>query len=183
MGRAEAVLGGAEEGGARSFARRVAGVVRLEPDAWNEIVGDRDRAVLGQAALVAGAAAAANAVAAGSTGPSLVALESLASWLLLAGALWGAANGLGHRLGIGTALGVVGFAKAPLVLVALTAIPVVPLQAAIRLVALALFFAALVAGTRQALRVETMRAMFVWATAGLGTLFLVTLAMVLLSSA
>jgi len=94
--------------------------------------------------------------------------------------LWAAANGLRHRLALGAALRLVGFAMAPLALIALAAIPIAHIQAAVRLLALALFFAALVAGTRQALRVETTRAALVCALAGLG-LFLLTLAVVALT--
>jgi hypothetical protein len=181
MSQAQVVFGAAEGGASRSFAARVAGAVRMEPAAWDEIA--RDGGALGQAALVALAAAAAGSLAAGSTGSTTAAvgslLGSLVSWLLVAGLLWAAANGLGHRLGLGTALRVVGFATAPLALIVLAAIPSVPVQTLVRLVALTLFFAALVAGMRQALRVETMRAALVCATAGLALLFLTMFAVVL----
>lgn len=171
-GRAGAVLAETGAGEARSLVRRAVGAARLDPSTWAGIAADP---VPGQAALVVAAAAAANALAAGGASAPLAALGSLASWLLIAAALWAAANGLGHRLGIATALRLVGFAMAPLALLVLAAIPVAPVQAAVRLVALALFLAALLAGTRQALRVETMRATLVCATAGLGLVFLAML--------
>ncbi|HSJ96842.1 MAG TPA: YIP1 family protein [Myxococcota bacterium] len=184
MSHAEAVFGAGAES-SRSFAERVRGAVRLEPEAWEEIA--RDGGALGQAAVVVLVAAAAGALAAASAGSATAAagsaLGSFGSWLAISVLLWAAASALRHRLQLGTALRVVGFAMAPLALNALAAIPAVPVQTVVRLLALALFFAALVAGTRQALRVETLRATLVCATAGLGLLFLAMLAVTLTAPA
>lgn len=169
MGQAEAAFGIGETGAVRPFLRRVIGAARLDPEAWEEIAGGA--VGLGQAALVTLGAAAAGSFAAATVSPDAAlesALSTFASWLLIAALLWVAANVLGHRLGPGLALRVVGFATAPLGLLLLAAFPVAHVQVVVRLVALALFLAALVAGTRQALRVDTMRAAFVCATAGLG---------------
>jgi hypothetical protein len=168
----------------RGFGQRVLGAVRLEPHAWDEVVADAG--ALGQAALVVAAAAAAAAFAAGSHEGRAAALESglgsLVSWLGFSGLLWAVANWFRHPLGFGAALRVVGFAMAPLVLVVLAAIPVDVVQGVVRLVAFALFLGALVAGTRQALRVETARAALVCLTAGLALVFLMLLVLVLESS-
>lgn len=169
MRQAEVAFGVDETGAARSFLRRALGAARLDPAAWDEIAGGA--AGVGQTALVALGAAAAASFAAGTVSPAAAvesAVSTLVSWLLIAALLWLAANGLGHGLGAALALRIVGFAMAPLALLFLAAIPVAHVQVVVRLVALALFLAALVAGTRQALRVETTRAAFVCATAGLG---------------
>jgi hypothetical protein len=177
MSHAEVVFAAGSASTRRSFGERVLGAVRLEPGAWDEIA--RDPGALGQALAVVAAAALASALSAAAAGPASAALSSglgsLASWLAITGLVWAAANVLGHRLGVVTALRVVGFAMAPLALVVLAAIPVVPVQMVVRLIALALFFAALVAGMRQTLRVETLRATLVCALAGLALLFLVML--------
>jgi hypothetical protein len=175
MGHAEAVFGADAAAEPRSFARRVVGAVRLEPETWDEITSDGG--TLGQAGMVVLLAAAAGGlVAAALEGGSRAVVESclatLATWPLVAGLLWAAANVAAHRLALGTALRLVGFAMAPLTLIGLAAIPIAPLQAVVRLLALALFFAALVAGTRQALRIDTMRAALLCALAGGGLFFL-----------
>jgi hypothetical protein len=180
MSQAEATFGAGEAGGARGFGQRVLGAVRLEPGAWHEIA--TEPGALGQAVLVVAAAAVAGAAVAAGEG-RMAAVEScvasLGFWLGFAGLLWAVANWFRHPLGLGAALRVVGFAMAPLLLVVLAAIPVEVVQSVVRLVAFALFLGALVAGTRQALRVETARAALVCVTAGLALVFLVTLAVAL----
>lgn len=182
MGHAEAVFG-TEAGSARPLGRRVGRAVRLEPEAWNEIA--RDPRALRQAALVAAGAAAASAlVATASEGATLaVALafaSTLVTWPLVATVIWLIAIGMRHRIGFASALRVVGFAMAPLALLVLAAIPLAPLQAVVRLLAWALFFAALVAGTREAARVDTMRAALMCTLAGV-VLFLLAVGAVLVS--
>lgn len=185
MGHAEAVFG-TEAAPSRRLARRVLGAVRLEPQAWEEIA--HDGGALGQAGLVAlGAALASGAAAAASEGLTRQIVEgglsTIASWPLVAACLWAAARLLQHPLRFATALRLVGFAMAPLALIALAAIPVPHLQAVVRLLALALFFAALVAGTRQALRIETKRATLVCAFAGVALFFVVLVAVAFSMSA
>lgn len=173
MRQAEAAFRIGEAGSARPFLRRVIGAARLDPEAWEEIASGA--AGLGQAALVALAAAAASSFAAATVSPDAAresAVSTFASWLLVAALLWSAANVLGHRMRPALALRVVGFAMAPFALLFLAAIPVASVQGAVRLLAVALFLAALVAGTRQALRVETMRASLVCGLAGLGYVLL-----------
>jgi len=182
MGHAEAVFG-TEAVGTRPLARRVARAVRLEPDAWQEIA--RDSGALRQAALVAVGAAAASAleVAASKGGSLALALPfaaTLVTWPLVAALIWLIANGLRRRLGFASALRVVGFAMAPFALLVLAAIPIPPLQAVVRLVAWALFFAALVAGTREAARMDTARAALVCTLVAV-ILFLLAVGAVLVS--
>ena len=168
----------------RSFGQRVVGAVRLQAGPWNEIVADP--AALRQAALVVLGAALAGAFAARATGSTTTALQSvvstLSTWPLFSLFLWALANWFGHRLRIATAFTVVGFAMAPLALLALAAAPLAPLQMLARLLALALFFAALVGGTRQALRVDSTRAAYLCLMVGLLTIFLSMLLLFFLAS-
>lgn len=184
VGRVEAAFGAAG-GEGLSFAARVVGAVRLDPAAWDEIACERG--ALAQAALVVLLAAGASVTAAAHIAGPGAALESaigsLASWPLIAGLLAGAARVLGHRLPFGTGLRLVGFAMAPLVLIGLAALRIDYVEAVVRMVALALFFAGLVAGTRQALGVETMRAALVCAGAGLGLVLMTMVAVALSVSA
>jgi hypothetical protein len=180
MGQAEAAFGVGEAGATTGFGARLLGAVRLDPDVWDEIAADTG--ALGQAGLVVAAAAAASYVASGPGVRSTVlatVLGSLVSWLGLSGLLWAVANWFRHRLGIGAALRVVGFAMAPLVGLALAAIPVDVVQGVVRLVTFALFLGALVVGTRQALGVETARAGLVCFTAALAGAFAIALVLAL----
>jgi hypothetical protein len=157
----------------RSFPQRLLGAVRLDPAAWDEIV--RDPKALAQAAAVALVAALAAGVASGVGHTTATGVQggvgTLVTCSLLGLVLWAIANWFRHPVGLGTAFRVVGFAMAPLALVALAAIPVALLQTLVRLVAVALFFAALVVGTRQALQVETARAAFVCLVVGMILIF------------
>jgi hypothetical protein len=168
----------------RSFAQRVVGAVRLQAGPWNEIVADAG--AFRQAALVVLGAALAGAFAARANASTTAALQSavstLSTWPLFSLFLWALANWFGHPLRIATAFAVVGFAMAPLALLALAAAPLAPLQMVVRLLALALFFAALVGGTRQALRVDSMRAAYLCLLVGLLTIFLSMLLLFLVAS-
>ena len=169
-------LGASQHESQSSFWQRVLGAVRLEPGAWQEILDDA--ASGGQAAVVVASAALAAGSAAflGLEGTLvaaiLSALSTFSTWLILALLLWGLAHWFRHSMRAGEALRIVGFSMAPLSLLVLVAIPVAPVQLVVRLLAFSLFFAALVGGTRQALRVETTRAAFVCAMTGLVTIFL-----------
>lgn len=168
----------------RTRLRRVLGAVRLDAEVWDEIVGDP--AALGQASVVVVGAALASAFAARASGTTsaalLGALSTAAIWPIFTGLLWALAHVLGHPLRAGAALRIVGFSMAPLSLVALAAVPLAPFQMLVRLLALSLFFAALVSGTRQALRIDTMRAAFVCFLVLLSALFLSMLLVLLLAS-
>lgn len=181
MGQVEAAFGVEEAGSGTRFGERLVGAVRLDPRAWDEIAADAS--ALGQAALVAVAAAAALGVAASHAGrPAAVGsgLVGLVLWLGLSGLVWAVANWFRHPLGLGAALRVVGFAMAPLVGLVLAAIPIDVVQGVVRLVTFALFLGALLVGTRQALRVGMARAGLVCLTAALtgafGILLLLALA-------
>lgn len=166
-------LGSADPAASRSFLQRLLGAVRLEPAAWDEIVGNPG--ALGQAAIVALLASLAAGFAAGvgrTTATGLQgAIGTLLTWPMFGVVLWALANWFRHPLALGPAFRVVGFAMAPLALVVLAAIPIALLQTVVRLLAVALFFAALVVGTRQALRVETARAAFVCLLVGMILVF------------
>lgn len=169
-----------------SLGQRVVGAVRLEPAAWQEILDDA--AGVRQAAAIVASAALASMVAErlgfeGTYGTALRAgLSTFSSWLILSLLLWGLSNWFRHPLHAGAAFRIVGFSMAPLALMVLAAIPAAPVQLVVRLLALSLFFAALVAGTRQAVHVETTRAVFVCAMTGLVTIFLSMVLLLLASS-
>jgi hypothetical protein len=158
----------------RSFMQRLGGAVRLDPGAFDEIAAEPS--ALLQAATVVLAAAAARAVAvsgiATSTDAALNGLRVLILWPAASMVLWGVAKWFGHRAGFGPLLRVVGFAMAPLALAVFQAVPLPTLVIIVSLLATALFFAALVIGVRQALRIDTGRAAFVCLATGLTLFFL-----------
>ena len=170
-----------EPGSERSFGQRLLGAVRLDPAAWDEIAADPG--ALGQAAAIVVGTTLASAFASGAGSTTAAAIQgavgTFVTWPVFAVLLWAIANWFRHPLRAGVAFRLVGFAMAPLALVALTAVPLAPLQMVVRLLALALFFAALVIGCRQALRVETMRAAFVCLMVGIVTVFLSMLLLML----
>lgn len=166
-------LGSAVPAASRSFLQRLLGGVRLDPAAWDEIAGDPG--ALGQAAIVALLAALAGGAANGAGGTTAATVQgavwTLVFWPAFGVVLWAIANWFRHPLALGSAFRIVGFAMAPLALVVLAAIPVPLLPTLVRLLTVALFFAALVVGTRQALRVETARAAFVCLVVGMILIF------------
>lgn len=184
MGPAEALFG-SEAPPSRRFLERVLGAVRLEPAAWEDIA--RDAGALGQAGIVVLGATLASSLIDAADKATLrdiakSGLAMLALWPMVAASSWAAARMLGHPFRFATSLRLVGFAMAPLALNGLAAIPVPHFQAVVRLLAWALFFAALVAAMRQALRIETMRAALVCTLAGLTLLFVVLTAVAAFSA-
>jgi hypothetical protein len=187
MGHAEAIFG-TEAASTRPLVRRVIRAVRLEPQAWSEIA--REPSALRQAAVVAIGASLPSALVAASKGDSSAAAAAFASllafastlltWPLVAAVIWLIANGMRRRVDFAGALRVVGFAMAPLALLVLGAIPLAPVQAVVSLLAWALFFAALVAGTREAAHIDTMRAALVCTLAAV-VLFLLAVGAVLVA--
>jgi hypothetical protein len=140
--------------GARSFVQRALGAARLDSAAYDEI-GQSPNA-LGQAAAVVALAAVARAFASAQLGTTVGALFGavtiVSAWLLGATLIW---IGSRQQAPYSLLLRTVGFAMAPLILVVLDVVPVAPVRYAVDLLATALFVAALVVGTRQALRTST----------------------------
>jgi hypothetical protein len=146
----------------RSFAERVIGALRLDAGIYDEI--EHDPNALGQAAGVVALAALAAAIGSagqiGVGGAVLLVLGSLLGWALstafvwLVGVYW-----LKHSSDYQELLRTLGFASAPQILLLLNAIPVIGflLALAARLWGLA----AWVVAVRQALDVETGRAVLV----------------------
>jgi hypothetical protein len=160
-----------EAPGGRSFLQRLFGAVRLDGAAYDEIA--QSPSALGQAAVVALAAAAAKVlvqIAHGTASSTLVSGASIFSfWPIGAALLW---IGCGQRVPYTRLLRIVGFAMAPLLLAALDLIPITPVRVGAGLLATALFLAALVIGTRQALRTTTGSAALLCAPLAVMTIFL-----------
>ena len=139
---------------ARSFAERAVGALRLDGATYEEIA--RSPNGVGQAAAVVALAAAASTFGSPERTTTLVAvfgaLAIASAWLIGAGLIWiGSRQQVPYSMLVRT----VGFAMAPLSLVALEMVPLAPVRYAVALVSTALFVAALAVGTRQALRVST----------------------------
>jgi hypothetical protein len=155
--------GGAPAAAGRSFVERFVGALRLDGSVYEEVASDRG--ALAQAAGVAAAAAVARAIGVFSTTTSgaavLGALSVFAFWPLAAFLVWTVGNLLKNPGEFGRVLRVVGFAMAPLILVAMILVPNEWFRGAVLLVTYALLFGSLVVGVRQALRIDTRRAAFV----------------------
>lgn len=147
----------------RSFAERFVGALRLDGSVYEEVANDPGALV--QAAGVAAAAAVARAVgvfSATTSGEAVFgALSVFAFWPLAAFLVWAAGALLKSPGDFGRVLRVVGFAMAPLILVALILVPNEWFRGGILLITYALLFGALVVGVRQALRIDSGRAAFV----------------------
>jgi hypothetical protein len=147
----------------RSFAQRFVGALRLDGSVYEEVANDAG--AIGQAAGVAVAAAVARVIGVYSATTSGEAVfggvSVLAFWPVAAFLVWAVGNLLKSPADLGRVLRVVGFAMAPLILVALLLVPNDWFRAGVLLVTYALLFAAFVVGMRQALRVDSGRAAFV----------------------
>jgi hypothetical protein len=160
--------------GMRSFAQRFVGAFRLDGSVFEEVASDPG--ALGQAAGVAAIAAIANGAANVPTQASAQVIVNaalvFAMWPILALLIWVAGRFLNDGGELGRVFRAVGFAMAPMALVAIGIAPIKWVAIAGSLVALALYFGALVVSVRPALRVDTGRSAFVCVVAGLGFVFL-----------
>ena len=147
----------------RSFVERFVGAFRLDGSVYEEVASDPG--ALAQAAGVVACAAAARVVgvlSATTSGAAVLgALSVFAFWPIATLLVWTVGNLMKSPGDFGRVLRVVGFAMAPLVLVALNLVPNQLFDSAILLITCALLFAALVVGVRQALRIDSGRAAFV----------------------
>jgi len=136
-----------------TFGQRMLGAARLDGATFDEIA--RSPNALGQAAAVVALAAVASSFASPERTTTLTAvfgaLAIASAWLLGAGLLWVGAR---QQVPYAMLLRTVGFAMTPLTLVVLEVVPLGPGRYVVALLSTALFVAALVVGTRQALRVS-----------------------------
>ena len=144
----------------RSFVERLTGALRLDAATFDEI--EHDRSALGQAAVVVvlgGIAAAIGSIGSGSSAIGAV-LGSLVGWAISAGFIWlVGVYFMKHSSDYPELLRTLGFASAPQLLLVLCGIPL--LGGLIALVALLWGLAAWVVAVRQALDVDTGRAVLV----------------------
>jgi hypothetical protein len=165
---------GSPAAGARSFAERFVGALRLDGSVYEEVASDPN--AIGQAAGVAAIAAIANSVVSASLEASgqafLNALVVFAMWPVLALLAWGAGWLLKVSGDLGRVLRATGYAMAPMTLVVIGLVPNKWLVVGSSLVALALYLGAFVVSIRPALRVDTGRAALICMIAGLGFVFL-----------
>jgi hypothetical protein len=154
----------------RNFAQRFVGALRLDAATYDEIAQTPDS--LAQAAGVAVAAGLLKAVATGAAASAagmVSAVSVFAFWPIGAFLIW---IGCRQQVGFVVLLRTVGFAMAPLVLVALDVVPIASFHHVVDLLATALFLATLVVGTRQAVRTTTGNAALLCAPAFLMLIFL-----------
>lgn len=162
----------------RSFAQRFVGAFRLDGSVYEEVASDPG--AIGQAAgvvVIAAAARAVGVISATTSGQAIFgALSVVAFWPVAAVLIWLAGSLLRSGGEFGRVLRVVGFAMAPLVLVALVLVPNEWFRGGVLLVTYALLFGALVVGVRAALRTDTGRATFVCMIFALALFFLYSVA-------
>ncbi|MDH3685388.1 MAG: YIP1 family protein [Myxococcales bacterium] len=147
--------------GPRSFVDRLLGALQLDATVFGEVEHDAD--ALPQAAGVVALAAVASGiggVAGGSGGLIAGVVGAIAGWLIGAGIIWlVGVRIMEHSSNYPELLRTIGFASAPQILMVLAIIPV--LGWAVRIVVFFWGLAAYVIAVREALDVETGRAVLV----------------------
>lgn len=147
----------------RSFVERLLGVLRLDAAAYEDVASDP--AALGQAAVVAAAAAIGGAIGTEwglFSGQGLVFMCLLfALWPISAILVFALARWFGHTTDLMRVARLMGFARAPYVLLALAAIPIESVRVAVLFGSTALLLAIFVVAVRHALHTTTGRAAFV----------------------
>jgi hypothetical protein len=157
-------------GAARSFGERLIGALKLDASVYEEV--EHDTGALGQAALVVGLSALAQAAAAfggaGSSGAFVSLAGGFLGWFLGTGLVWliGVAI-LNHTSDYGELLRTLGFATAPGMLGVLGVLPLGGASALLGVAIFALSTIAAVIAVRQALDVGTGRAVVVCILANL----------------
>jgi hypothetical protein len=159
--------GGAPPGGPtfqgtpRSFGERLVGALRLDSGTYDEI--EHDPSALGQAAGVVAIAAVASAIAGATGGAATIfgaMVGAFVGWFVSTGIVWLiGVRMMGHTSDYPELLRTLGFASAPQILMVVALVPVLG-----ALVSIVVFFwglAAYVVAVRQALDVETGRAIVV----------------------
>jgi hypothetical protein len=147
--------------GSRSFIERLIGALRLDASVYDEV--EHDPEALPQAAgVVALAAVAAGIGGAASGGGGLIAgvVTAIAGWLLATGVVWlVGVRIMDHSSDYPELLRTIGFASAPQILLGLTFVPL--FGALVGIVVLFWGLATYVIAVREALDVETGRAVLV----------------------
>jgi hypothetical protein len=148
----------------RSFGERLVAALRLDASLYEEVEHDPD--ALGQAAGVVALAGVASALGAlGSVGASGILaglVLSFVAWLIWAGIVWLIGVKLfSHTSDFGELLRTLGFVAAPQMLYAIGILPWTWLHAVIALAVSVMTVVAFVRCVRQALDVDTGRALFV----------------------
>lgn len=149
-------------GGAKSsFGERVIGALKLDSAVYDEIEHDPD--ALGQAAGVIGIAAVCSGIGSAAGGGGAIVAGVVASflgWLVATGIVWLiGVRAMGHSSDYPELLRTLGFASAPQMLMILGVVPL--LGGLVALVVFVWGLAAYVVAVRQALDVETGRAVLV----------------------
>ena len=147
--------------GSRSFGERLIGALKLDPSVYEEVEHDPD--AMGQAAMVVALGAVAAAIGAmGSGGAGVLGgiMAAFLGWAFGAGVVWlVGVQVMGHSSDYPELLRTLGFASAPRVLLVVGFIPA--LRGLAGLAVLVLSLIAWVIAVRQALDVETGRAVLV----------------------
>ena len=146
----------------RPFPERLKGALMLDASVYEEV--EHDPQALGQAALVVGLAAIAQALGSagvgGFWGPMGAVVSGFLGWLLGTALVWLiGVKWLGHSSDYMELLRTLGFASAPKLLLVLTIVPI--LSALVWIGVLLLTLAAFVVAVRHALDVTTERAILV----------------------
>jgi hypothetical protein len=146
----------------RSFGERLIGALKLEGAVYDEVEHDTD--ALPQAGIVVVLAAIASGIGAATaaSSPGLISgmVGSLAGWLVSAAFVWFVGvRWMEHTSDYGELLRTLGFASAPQLLLVLSGVPI--LGVFVGLTALIWGLAAYVVAVREALDVETGRAILV----------------------
>lgn len=158
---AEATAGSARH---RSFGQRFLAALRLESALYEEV--EHDGGALGQATLVVALGGLASGVMAASVlgAPGLLSgiVSSFLAWLVWTAIVWGIGVKLfDHTSNFEELLRTLGFVAAPQVLYVIALVPVQVVRWIVGLVVLAMTVLAFVRAVRQALDVDTGRALFV----------------------
>lgn len=148
----------------RSFGERLWGALRLEANVYEEVEHDPD--ALGQAAGVIAIAAVAQGLSVvtvnGFAGLVGGVVFAFALWFLETAIVWGiGVKAMNHTSDYFELLRTLGFASAPKILMAIAIIPLGPLLFVLRLGVFVLTLIAFVIAVRQALDVQTGRAVLV----------------------
>lgn len=158
----------ASGGPQRSFAERLWGALRLEASVYEEV--EHDSEALGQAAGVIALGAVAQGLASVGVGGlgALVAAVVFAfvAWFVDTAIVWAiGVKAMSHTSDYRELLRTLGFASAPKLLMVIGIVPLGPLHVVLALGVLVLTLIAFVIAVRQALDVETGRAVLVCAIA------------------
>lgn len=172
-GPSPAPIGGAS----RSFPERLIAVMKLDASVFDEV--EHDPSALPQAAGVVALAAVAGGIGAigaiGVSGIPLGVLRAFFVWLLGAGIIWAiGVRMMGHTSDYEELLRTLGFASAPQILMILAVLPIGALRGLLALAVTILGLIAWVLAVRQALDVETGRAVLVCILAMIGSVIVFT---------